>query len=217
MLRIYGRKSSSNVQLAMWAIGELGLEHERLDYGFGHAPLTTPEFLAMNPMAGIPVLQDGDLTLFEGAAILRYLGAAYGDDAFWPRDPARRAPLDVWAEWGKGTFAPTLGQIFAYEVRTLPEDRDPEDLRKATVLLTRLARILDERLGDGPWLAGDTFTFADIGVAHVLHRYHTFDWDRPGAPNLTAYYDRLQQRPAFREHAMASVDNLRGKYLMPKI
>ncbi|KNG92539.1 glutathione S-transferase family protein [Pseudaestuariivita atlantica] len=216
MLTVYGRRSSSNVQLVMWAIGEMGLAHERLEYGHGYAPLDTPDFLAMNPNGGIPVLRDGDLTLFEAGAIFRYLCARYGDDTLWPADPARRAPLDVWAEWGKLTFAPTLGRIFAYEVRTRPEDQDPAELAGASRAVARLARILDARLGQGPWLAGEAFTFADMGVGHVLYRYHIFDWERPDLPNLSAYYDRLQTRAAFRDHAMVPVDELRGSYWMPR-
>src|SRR5690554_2426810 len=65
MLTIYGRATSSNTQLVMWAIGELGLEHRRLDYGGVFGKTDTPQYLAMNPMGYVPVLQDGSLTLFE--------------------------------------------------------------------------------------------------------------------------------------------------------
>jgi glutathione S-transferase len=90
MLTIYGRANSSNVQLVMWAVGELGLEHDaaRLRpcaWRPRHAGLR-----AMNPHGKVPVLQDGDLVVWESMAILRYLAARYGDGgAFWPGDPAR--------------------------------------------------------------------------------------------------------------------------------
>ncbi len=88
MLTIYGRATSSNVQLVMWAVGELGLAHERLDYGHVHGGIDTPEFRAMNPRGLVPVLRDGDLVVWESCAILRYLAARYGDGgAFWPADP----------------------------------------------------------------------------------------------------------------------------------
>lgn len=212
MITILGRTNSSSVQLVMWAIGELGLAHERLDFGHGHASTKTESYLAMNPMGRVPVLVDGPVTMFESAAILRYLGATYGDDDFWPRDPARRAPLDTWAEWGKNSFTPAVLEIFVYDVRLPPETRDPAILKRATENLIPLAEMLDARIGHGPWLDGERFSFADIACGHILHRYHTLSWARPDLPHLGAYYDRLQTRAPYRTHTMVSYEALRGSY-----
>ncbi|MCB1342750.1 MAG: glutathione S-transferase family protein [Pseudooceanicola sp.] len=209
MLTIYGRRNSSNVQLVMWAVHELGLPHERIDYGFGHASPLSPEFLAMNPMGKVPVLRDGDVTLFEAAAILRYLGAAYGDEAFWPRDARVRGPLDTWAEWGKNSFTEVVLRIFYHSVRLPPDQRDPAYLAEAIAALGPLAAILDKRLAGREYL-GESFSFADIAVGHILHRYFTLDWPRPDLPALAAYYARLQTRAAYRDHAMVNYEALRG-------
>ena len=72
--------------------------------------------------------------------------------------------------------------------------------------------VLADRIGDGPWLAGEAFTFADIACGHILHRYFTLNWERPSLPALAAYYERLQSRPAYRRHAMMSYESLRGSY-----
>ena len=106
MLTVYGRATSSNVQAVMWGIGELGLPHERLDYGHVHGGLDSDEYLAMNPHGLVPTLKDGDVAIWESCAILRYLAARYGDGgAFWPADPVARAPVDMWAEFGKNEMA----------------------------------------------------------------------------------------------------------------
>ncbi len=212
MIEVYGRRNSSSVQLVMWASNELGLECQRLDFGHGYGSTRTDSFLKMNPMGRVPVLLDGKVCIFESAAILRYLAATYGSDEFWPSDPARRAPLDTWAEWGKGTFTEAVLEIFVYDVRLSPDGRDPEVLREASAKLAPLAQMLDERIADGPWLDGDHFSFADIACGHILHRYHTLDWPRPVLANLTRYYERLQTRSAYREHAMVSYEALRGSY-----
>lgn len=212
MITIYGRESSASVQLVMWAVNELGLVHERLDYGHGFASTRTDDYLAMNPMGRVPVLVDGSVCIFESAAILRYLAAAYGAEGFWSTDPAVRGPLDTWAEWGKNTFAEAVLEIFVYDVRLPPETRDPAILEQAVGRLTPLARILADRLGEGPWIAGETFTFADIACGHILHRYFTLNWARPDLPALACYYQRLQSRPAYRAHAMVSYESLRGSY-----
>lgn len=212
MLTIYGRRNSSNVQLVMWAVHELGLAHERLDYGFGHASPQAPEFLAMNPMGKVPVLRDGEVVMFEAAAILRYLGAAYGDDRFYPVDPRRRGPLDTWAEWGKNTFTEVVLRLFYHLVRQRPEQRDPAYYQTAIEALVPLAGILNARLQDRAHIGGDDFTFADIACGHILHRYFTLDWPRPDMPALAAYYERLQARPAYRGHAMVNYEALRGTF-----
>lgn len=211
-ITVFGRRNSSSVQLVMWAIHELGLAHERLEYGHGHAATDTPDYLAMNPMGRVPVLEDGDVCLFESAAILRYLAARYGDDTFWPASPAKRAPLDVWAEWGKNTFAEAVLGIFVYDVRLDPRARDPSILQRAVDQVIPLARMLDARLDGRGWIGGEAFTFADIACGHIMHRYFTLDWSRPELPALKDYYDRLQTRPAYRDHAMVSYEALRGSY-----
>ncbi|MCR8725830.1 glutathione S-transferase family protein [Frigidibacter sp. ROC022] len=210
MLTIYGRANSSNVQLVMWAVAELGLTWQRLDYGHGHASTRTPEFLAMNPMGQVPVLKDGQAAIFESAAILRYLGAAYGDDDFWPADPLVRARLDQWAEWGKHCFGAAVTALFYPLVRLPPEAAAPDAVARAEAAIAPLARMLDARLGEGPWLAGDAFSFADIAVGHLLHRYFTLPFNRVETPALDAYYANLQTRPAYAEHAMVSYEALRG-------
>lgn len=210
MITVYGRATSSNVQIVMWAIGELGLEYERLDYGHSYGKTKTPEYLAMNPNGLVPTVRDGDLVLWESGAVLRYLAARYGAEPFWPADPARRAPLDMWAEWAKTTFGPALFPIFQHLVRLPKAQRSEAALEAGVAGIAPVARILDARLGAGPWLAGEDFTFADIAAGTLLYRYYTFPFRRTETPNLDAYYERLKARPAYAEHAMVSYEPLRA-------
>lgn len=89
MITVWGRTTSSNVQTVMWALAEIGLEHERIDAGGPFGGLDTPEFFAMNPNRLVPVLRDGGEYLWESASIVRYLGARYGSERFWPRTRLR--------------------------------------------------------------------------------------------------------------------------------
>ncbi|KWV54021.1 hypothetical protein AS156_07195 [Bradyrhizobium macuxiense] len=95
MLKVWGRRSSFNVQKVMWLIGELDLAHEHIDAGGAFGGLDAPEFLAMNPHGRVPVIRDDDATVWESHAILRYLAARRGAERFWSqRDrPAIRAAL----------------------------------------------------------------------------------------------------------------------------
>lgn len=209
MIKIYGRATSSNVQLVMWTIGELALKHERLDYGHKYGGTDTPEFLEMNPMGRVPAMRDGDVVMFESGAIVRYLAARYGTEPFWPADPARRGPLDTWAEWAKVMFAPAFAQPIFWSLLRFPAGEGGETVAEAAAVVKNLAIMLDARIGKGPWMAGDEFTFADIFVGHLLYRYRTLPFDKARTPQLDAYYARLTLRPAFSEHVMVSYEPLR--------
>ncbi|MEL6478757.1 MAG: glutathione S-transferase family protein, partial [Pseudomonadota bacterium] len=174
--------------------------------------LDTPEYLAMNPNGVVPTLQDGDLTIWESQAILRYLAARYGDSAFWPEDVALRAELDMWAEWIRTTFQPKFNyQIFWQLVRVGAAERDETAIAEAAKALKPLMARLEARMArrPGAYLNGDSLCWADITVGHLLYRYYTLAFDRAETPALDTYYHALTQRPAYAEHAMVSYEPLR--------
>ena len=194
----------------MWAVAELGLEHERIDWGGAFGGNDDPEYRAMNPNGLIPVMKDGDVILGESPVIVRYLGAKYGDENFWPSDPGKRARLDMWAEWVKTSVAPEMiYKVFWQLVRTGAADRKMSVVESGTNALKKMMTILDARLSEGDYLGGDNLCFADIVAGHVLYRYMTMDFDKAPTPNVDAYYKRLADRPAYAEHVMVSYESLR--------
>lgn len=213
MITVWGRTTSSNVQMVMWALAELGLRCERHDVGGAFGGNRTPAFLAMNPNGLVPVLRDGDgPILWESAVIVRYLGASYGDEQFWPAAPGKRAALDKWAEWIKTTFGPAfLGGVFGPSIFTKPQDRNPEAIAAAALRLKGIAPLLDARLAESAYIGGDDVCFADIMTGTLLYRYFTLEFERAETPNLRVYYDRLSARPAYAEHVMVSYDSLRAR------
>lgn len=213
MITVFGRASSSNVQAVMWGIGELGLAYERLDYGLTYGGTDTPAYLAMNPHGLVPTIKDGDLVLWESCAILRYLAAKYGDGGtFWPADPAARARVDMWAEWGKVNFARDFTvPIFWSRVRTAAVDRDEAALVHALARFDGYLGHLEMQLGGNPYVTGAGISLADIVIGHVLFRYFDIDIPRTKRPVIEAYYERLKARPAFREHVMVSYEDLRAE------
>ncbi len=212
MITIWGRASSGNVQIAMFAIGELGLEHQRLDVGGKFGGTDTPDYVALNPNKLVPTMKDGELVLWESAAIVRYLGATYGDEAFWPTSPATRARIDQWAEWTKTTFQPMFVNVFVPMVFRPSSERDPAAIAAAAQKVQPLARMLDERLARSPYLGGGELSFGDCVLGPVLYRYFTLDgFERANTPHLRGYYDRLTERPAFREHGMIEFESMRAQ------
>lgn len=212
MLKIWGRQNSSNVQVVMWTIAELGLECERYDIGHKFGGNDTPEFLAMNPNGTVPVLQDGDnRPLWESSAIVRYLANTYGNDVFWPQDHAKRAQIDQWAEWTRGNICLNFSLPIFWPVVRLPQkDRDNDAIVQAVGKLANKLRIAETELMQHNFIAGEDFTLADIQFGHLLYRYYTMDIKRPDLPALAAYYKRLTERPAYKQHVMISYDDLRA-------
>ncbi len=210
---VYGRATSSNVQALLWGLEELGLTYTRLDYGEIHGGLDTPEFHAMTPHGKIPVLRVGDTAIWETPAILRYLAAEHGPEAFWPRDPLKRSQVDMWAEWAKHSVAEGFtGPVFWRTARTRPENRDPDLIaRNLAALEAELAKV-EPRFAAHDYLCGDTLTLADIQFGHVLYRYFDIDIPRADLPALRAYYERLAGRPAYRKTVMVSYEILRNTF-----
>jgi glutathione S-transferase len=212
MITIWGRATSSNVQTVMWALAELGIAHERIDAGGPFGGLDTPEFAAMNPNRLVPVLRDEGEYIWESAAIVRYLGARYGSEQFWPTDPLNRAKLDQWSDWTKTTLVPAfLTNVFSPMMRNKPGERDEAALAKGVENLAKVMRIFDKRLSEGDYLGGDEPCFADIVAGVLLYRYFTLEIERPDLPDLSAYYERLTKRPAYARHVMVSYDSMRAK------
>ena len=212
MLKIWGRRNSGNVQKVMWLVGELSLEHEHIPAGGPFGRLSDPEFGALNPNRLIPVMEDGELVVWESHAILRYLAARYGRAAYWPDDPGERTAFDRWMDWSQSLWQPAfMTGVFWGFYRTPEVERDWTTIDNSVRRCAELMQIANEALADRPFLAGDHFTIGDIPLGSMLYRYFELDIDRPTVPHVEAWYDRLRQRHAYREHVMVPFDDLKGR------
>ena len=212
MLKVWGRSSSFNVQKVLWLVGELGLEHEHIPAGGGFGRLDEPAFRAMNPHGRVPVIEDGDATLWESQTILRYLAAKYGQGKFWSPDPVERGRVEGWMDWSATSLqSDFLNGVFWGYYRTPEAQRDWPAIDKSLARCTEHFQLLDGVLSSQPFLAGERLTLADIPAGTSLYRYFELDIEHPEVPNVSAWYERLQQRPAYREHVMIPFAELRGR------
>lgn len=205
MLKIWGRNNSINVQKAMWTVGELGLDHERIDVGGQFGGLDTPEYGAMNPNRRIPVLEDGDTILWESNAIVRYLSAKYGSGSLWAEDSATRAQADIWMDWMVTTLLPAMHPVFWGLIRTPEAERNMAQIEAAAKQTGEAFKLLDRHLANRDFVTGGGFAMGDIPVGAACYRYHELPIERPDVPNVAAWYARLQDREAFRQHVMIPV------------
>ena len=211
MLKIWGRRSSANVQKAMWLIGELNLAHEHIAAGGPYAKLNTPEFLAKNPHGLVPVIEDNGAVIWESNAVVRYIAARYGTPRFWQDDPAARANWDKWMDWAATTFQPNIIGLFWSYWRTPEAARNGQQIEHFAERTARDLTLLDGILATRPYLAGDDFTLADIPTGVHLYRYYTIGRPVPKLAHVEAWYARLSARPAYRTHVMIDYEELRGR------
>src|SRR5215475_10272940 len=127
MIKIWGRNTSSNVQKVMWAIGEIGLPHERIDIGGPFGKNREPAYLAMNPNGLVPTLEEEDgFLLWESNTIVRYLAAKHGPGKLEPSDLRNRASAQKWMDWQLSVANPAIKPVFWGLIRTPADKRDPK-------------------------------------------------------------------------------------------
>jgi GST-like protein len=157
-----------------------------------------PEFLKISPNNKIPAIVDHDgpeghpLPLFETGAILMYLAEKTGQ--FWPREPEPYWRTVEWLMWQMGGFGPMLGQ--ANHFNKLAKETVPYGQQRYTNEARRLYGVLDTRLGEVPYVAGQQYTIADIATWPWarFHPWHGVELSE--FPNVQRWYDEIAARPA---------------------
>jgi glutathione S-transferase len=204
MLKIWGRATSINVQKAMWAIGELGIPHQRIDVGGPFGKNKEPAYLAMNPNGLVPTLEEDDgFILWESNSVVRYLAAKYGAGTLEPKDLRMRASASRWMDWQLSVTAPAIHGLFWGLIRTPSEKRDQAHIDASRQQTTAALRILDAQLGKTEFVAGDTFSYGDIPTGLTAYRFTKLVPEGAGLKNMERWYKGLEQRPAFKEHVLA--------------
>lgn len=201
-LRILGRKNSFNVRKVLWLCDELGIAYEREDYGRGFKPCTSPEFLKLNPAAQVPVVIDGRAVMRESNSIVRYLAAKHGAEHVYPSDLVVRQRIEQWMDWVAYDLTHALrGAFLGGQIGEHPWD-NPWFVAQGRKDLVHEIGLLELHLSlNGPYVAAETFTVADIPVGLAVNRWFMLsNFERPEMPHVAAYYELLSERPAFMRH-----------------
>ncbi len=202
MLKIWGRNTSSNVQKAMWAVGELKLEHTRIDAGGAFGKNKEAPYLAMSPNGLVPTLEEEDgFLLWESNSIVRYLAGKFDNNGVLePRDLRQRALASQWMDWQLSVVGPAIFHAFWGLIRTPPEKRDYAAIKTSQEKTTAAMQMLETQLAKTQYVAGDSFSYGDIPVGIMCYRYVQLVPERPKTPNLDRWYAAISSRPAFKNH-----------------
>jgi len=196
-MKIMGRADSANVQKVVWCCAELGLSYERVDLGGKFGGTREPDYLALNPNGMVPTLVEDDFVLWESNAIIRYLASRAG--RLIPSSLRGRADVERWMDWQLFTVAPPHVPLFVGLVRTPPEKRDWNKIKRGRDRTAEAFTILDGALRERDWVAGDEFSVADIALGPFVYRWFEMDIEREDLPHLERWYNLLRQRPPFNE------------------
>lgn len=194
MITLYGFPSSRSLRVA-WTLEELGLA-----YDYHHVDMRAGEgqgeaHLARHPDGKVPVLQDGELTLFESSAICRYLAERHGEPGdLLPASVEDRARVDQWMSFVIGELEQPLWTQAKHTFALPSERRVPAVLPTAAWEFQRALAALERRFDGEGWLVGERFTMADLLMGHTLSWGVKFKHRLP--ESLEAYRQRCVSRPA---------------------
>ena len=190
--------STPNGRKVSIMLEECGLPYEVHEINIGKDDQFHPDFLKISPNNKIPAIVDPDgpggapIALFETGAILIYLAEKTGK--LLPEDPRARYEALVWLMWQMGGFGPMLGQAHHF-LRFAKEDIPYAKTRYANET-KRLYGVLDKRLAEAPYLAGESYSIADIATYPWAARHEWQQIDLARYPHVKAWFDGLSARPA---------------------
>jgi glutathione S-transferase len=200
MLTLWTNPMSSNGQKVSFLLGELGLEFEERPLSLARP--RPAEYLALNPVGGVPTLQDGDFVLAESQAILRYLAGREGRDDLYPTAAHERARVDEFLD----RFATGLRTAFFRRELVMlgwtaargfdAADADPGAAPAIEAEIQPSIALLEALVGERGAVL-ERFTIADCALAPVLQRARDTGLDLSAHPKLTALAGSLLARPAW--------------------
>jgi glutathione S-transferase len=187
---------SGNAYKAALMLELAGADWEPVWVDFFNGGTRTPEFLDLNQMGEVPVLQHGDLTLQQSGVILDYLAQRFR--AFAPRSEEERREVLRWTLWENHKLSGTIGAL-RFMMKFLPEEKTDQGViawlsrRAATAL-----KVLDRRLFLSEWVAADHVTTADLACVGYLYYDHEFGHDLTAFQNIERWRQAIAALPGWK-------------------
>jgi glutathione S-transferase len=178
-----------------WMLEEIGAPHELVRLDLSKGEHKAPAYLKIHPHGAVPALVDGDLAMFESAAICAYLADKFPDARLAPPvgTPARGLYYQ-WMFYSMATLEPPVVQVFMHTVMLPEAERSAAAVEGGRSRFKEVARVLEQALAGKTYILGEQLSGADVMIGGTLV------WSKRllgGYPNLEAYAARLAERPAF--------------------
>ena len=183
----------------VWLLEELGLEYEVNIMPFTKEGLKSPEHRARHALGRVPVLEDGDISIFESGAIIDYVLERHKNGGLKPSSDAPEFPFYLqWYHYCEGMVMPPMNQIVVQTILLPPDRRDETVLNQAKNLLTKSLAPVNENLADKDYLIGD-FSGADLMLGHSCFMANRLGYVNDEMQNIKDYVARINARPAFQK------------------
>ncbi len=181
----------------VWLLEELGLPYEINKMAFHPKDLKSDAHRARHPLGRVPVLEDGEVSIYESGAIVEYILARHKNDGLKPAVESALYPAYLqWFHYCEGMIMPPVNTIVVQTILLPPERRDETALGQAQRLLTKALAPVNEALEGKDYLIGD-FSAADIMLGHACFMSNRMGCVSDEMANLKAYLSRVEARPAF--------------------
>ncbi len=152
----------------------------------------------MNPNGRVPVIDDDGFILYESNAIIRYLRAKTVPSEFTSKHLQSWSYQDQWMDWTSATlYYPLFREFYIYFARTPSEELIESKASQLFDSIRPLMKIADDQLKQAPFIAGKTFSMADIPLGVLIDKWEKIDLKKSNFLNLSLYYDRLLERKDF--------------------
>ena len=196
MLKLHHAPNSRAGRI-VWLLEEIGMKYELNKMAFHPKELKSDEHRARHPLGRVPVLEDGEVMLYESGAIVEYIIARHTDGTLKPNVNTPKFPAYLqWFHYCEGMVMPPVNTIVV-QTKLLPEDRrNAEVLGQAQRLLTKALAPVDKAVGRRDYLVGD-FSGADIMLGHACFMSRRLGCFTGDMTALDAYVNRLEARPPF--------------------
>lgn len=183
----------------VWLLEELGLEYEVNIMPFTKEGLKSPEHRSRHALGRVPVLEDGDISIFESGAIIDYVLERHKNGGLKPNSDAPEFPFYLqWYHYCEGMVMPPMNQIVVQTILLPPDRRDEVVLNQAKNLLTKSLAPVNENLADKDYLIGD-FSAADLMLGHSCFMANRLGCVSDEMQNIKDYVVRIADRPAFKK------------------
>ena len=183
----------------VWLLEELGLEYEVNIMPFTKEGLKSAEHRSRHALGRVPVLEDGDISIFESGAIIDYVLERHKNGGLKPSSDSPEFPFYLqWYHYCEGMVMPPMNQIVVQTILLPPDRRDETVLNQAKNLLTKSLAPVNENLANNDYLIGD-FSGADLMLGHSCFMANRLGCVSEEMQNIKDYVARINARPAFQK------------------
>jgi glutathione S-transferase len=183
----------------VWLLEELGLEYEVNIMPFTKEGLKSPEHRSRHALGRVPVLDDGDISIFESGAIIDYVLERHKNGGLKPNSDVPEFPFYLqWYHYCEGMVMPPMNQIVVQTILLPPDRRDEVVLNQAKKLLSKALAPVNDALADKDYLIGD-FSAADLMLGHSCFMANRLGCVTDDMQNIKDYVARINARPAFQK------------------